>query len=138
MTTIAFKDGLIAYDSRCTQDQTIVDDNHNKKVTVEKVHFFFSGALSDYNDFIESYFGKKPEYKLSCSAFVCDKGKVYKCGVDNEIMFWKVLIEVPASIGSGQDHAITAMDMGADAKTAVKMAIKRDSGSGGRVRVFKL
>lgn len=40
--------------------------------------------------------------------------------------------------GSGQDHAITALDLGLSAKKAVKMAIKRNPSSGGKVRVFKV
>ena len=138
MTTIAYKNNVIAYDSRRCQNNTIVTDSCNKKHTVDNVHFFICGAVSDIDDFVESYFGKKPQSTIDCTAFVYDKGKLYKCGVDKDMKFWKCPAESPASIGSGADHAITAMDMGADAKTAVKMAMKRDYVTGGRIRTFKL
>ena len=44
----------------------------------------------------------------------------------------------PYATGSGQHHALTAMDMGATAKEAVKMAIMRDTNSGGRIRTYKI
>jgi ATP-dependent protease HslVU (ClpYQ) peptidase subunit len=42
------------------------------------------------------------------------------------------------AIGSGGPHAITAMDCGKNAATAVQMAIKRDSNSGGRIVTMRL
>ena len=42
------------------------------------------------------------------------------------------------AIGSGCQAAMVAMNMGADAKEAVRQAIKVDSGSGGRVRSLTL
>lgn len=41
------------------------------------------------------------------------------------------------AIGSGAKHALTAMDLGLDAKEAVKMAMKRDIYTGGRIRTFR-
>ena len=138
MTTIAYKDGVIAYDSLCTQEQTIIDYNFDKRVVRDGVQFFFCGATSDYNSFVEAYFGGRLNQRPDCAALVVDKGIVYRCGVNDENVFWKCAVTSYTSIGSGQDHALTAMDMGADAKTAVKMAIKRDTGTGGRVRTFKI
>ena len=45
---------------------------------------------------------------------------------------------IPYAIGSGADHAFTAMDCGCSAKEAVQMAVKRDTCTGGRIRSFKL
>jgi len=41
------------------------------------------------------------------------------------------------SIGSGSDHALTAMDMGATAEKAVEMAMQRDICTGGRIRLYR-
>ena len=41
-----------------------------------------------------------------------------------------------STAGSGSHLAFGALDMGASAKEAVEMAIKRDSKSGGKVHVF--
>jgi 20S proteasome alpha/beta subunit len=40
--------------------------------------------------------------------------------------------------GSGSPYAFAAMDAGASAKEAVRIAIKRDANSGGRVQSLKL
>ena len=57
-------------------------------------------------------------------------------GASIEDGFWKSPIPAGAiyAIGSGADHAITAMDMGASAIGAVEMAAKRDTGTGGIIR----
>lgn len=138
MTTIAYKDGVIAYDSRCTQDITIVDDNYDKKIVVNSVCFFMSGSTSEYMDFVNAYFGEAVTKNIDCNALVVDDGRVFKCGVDKDKQFWKCPAHSPAAIGSGVDHALTAMDMGADAKQAVKMAMKRDTCTGGRIRTYKI
>jgi len=64
---------------------------------------------------------------------------LYICSISGGRMF-----KTPESsksvfaIGSGQDHALTAMDCGLSAKEAIKMAAKRDVNTGGRVRTFKI
>lgn len=59
-------------------------------------------------------------------------------GASVEDGFWKSPIPPSATyaIGSGADHAITAMDMGANAFLAVQMAAKRDTGTGGTIRAL--
>lgn len=45
---------------------------------------------------------------------------------------------IPAAVGSGWQHALTAMDMGATTEKAIEMAAKRDVNTGGRVETFSL
>lgn len=47
-------------------------------------------------------------------------------------------IEFPTSIGSGADLALGAMANGATPQEAIKIAIKYDTGSGGRVQTLTL
>lgn len=42
------------------------------------------------------------------------------------------------SVGSGSDYAMGAMEAGADAKTAVKIASKRDPATGASLRILSL
>tara|TARA_R110000796_G_scaffold143647_3_gene260326 strand:- start:411 stop:617 length:207 start_codon:yes stop_codon:yes gene_type:complete len=42
------------------------------------------------------------------------------------------------ALGSGADHAYTAMDCGLSAKEAVKKAAYRDCGTGGRIRSYTI
>ncbi len=76
---------------------------------------------------------------LDCCGFLAEGGKVYWLSTpDRDSVMIRSECNYNESAGSGGDYAITAMDLGLSAKDAVKMAIKRDVYSGGRVRVFKL
>lgn len=139
MTTIVYKAGVIAYDSRSTCGGTIVDDDANKHSIKDGVHFFFCGVTAEKENMSNAYFDPKSEGDYEGSAIVFDHGELFCYGLTKDDGYWKHPISANKvyAIGSGRDHAYTAMDMGADAKTAVKMAIKRDSGSGGKIRTFK-
>ena len=141
MTTIAIKDGIIAYDSRCRQGETIASDCENKRVDENGVSFFFAGNVCDQRHLIDMYFGKDvsaDHNKMSINAYTVSNGVAWLIGVCKTDGFWMTRVRYPEAIGSGTDHALTAMDMGATAKEAVKWAKKRDSGTGGRIRTFKI
>lgn len=136
MTTIAYKDGVIACDSRMTEGDTILYDEYNKHKVVEGVHFFCAGSVEDIPHLIQFYLGGE-ERSGRVTAIVVDGGEVFSVKLGDG--FTEVIpVDYPYAIGSGQDYAIAAMDMGADAKTAVKQAMKRDPFTGGRVRTFKV
>jgi len=144
MTTIAYKDGIIAYDSRIVQGITICDDDFEKCIFKDGFFFFLSGPTCDYEKFMNHFINNRDESNLpveGVGAFVYDKklGALYQVQ-NSENSFWYVRMETAkiCSIGSGSDHAITAMDMGASAEAAIKMAMKRDTCTGGRIRTFKI
>jgi 20S proteasome alpha/beta subunit len=134
MTTIAYKDGVIAYDSRETSDDTIMTDRSNKKFTANGALFFLSGNLSDIHKMVREYPGVSNDY--NCSGIMVENGAVW------EVFFSRGFDKIPlvdvTAHGSGADHALTAMDLGLSAKDAVMMAIKRDSRSGGTIRTYKI
>ena len=139
MTTIAYKDGLIAYDSRITQGDTIIDDNHDKSECYNKVRFFLAGPSCTMDDIISMYFGGKfKEITSNALAYDYNIHKLFLVGVGS--YFWKDEIKKDriAAIGSGTDHALTAMDMGATAEEAVEMAMKRDICTGGVIRIYNI
>ena len=143
MTTIAYKDGVIAFDSRvCMErgDITVLDYNKSRKAG--GVRFFFAGCLADIEEFMVFYLSDQRDDLpcLDCVAFVLDKGRLYLSGVDGDGHLWldPYQFDQHAAIGSGGPHALTAMDLGCDAKTAVKMAMLRDSHTGGRIRTYKI
>ena len=139
MTTVAYKNGVIAYDSRTTVGSLIIDDAANKKRTRDSTVFVFCGRPDQYDDFIDAYFSESKEInkRNECSAIASESGKVFVCGIDENGYIFKTEIndiyDIYA-IGSGCDFAWTAMDMGATAKEAVKIAMKRDVYTGGEVR----
>jgi len=139
MTTIVYRDGIIAYDSRKTMGDLITDDNYNKLKRSGSAVFIFCGSPSDFEGFIKMYEGGDCIKGMDSAAIVFDKGSLYYVGVgDEDGFFINPMDDIPFAIGSGYRHAYTAMDMGATASVAVRMAIKRDILTGGRVRTFKI
>ncbi|RIJ09882.1 proteasome subunit beta [Pseudomonas sp. 91RF] len=136
MTTIAYKDGVIAYDSRQTRSDRIVSDNAPKCQVVDGVSFFLSGAVCDEKALIAAYFGTPSPVPVECSGYAVDAGKLMLVGHDDKTGIWKQELDLsnPDAIGSGAQYALAAMDMGASAEDAVRAAMKRDIYTGGQVR----
>ena len=140
MTTIAYKDGVIAYDSRVTAGGVIISDKFNKKFTLNSVVFFISGSVSDIDDIISLYPEKDIEKEISFSAFVVDGYGAWLYASDGDGIAFRMSLNgfSDDAIGSGCDHARTAMDCGLSARDAVKMAAKRDTMTGGRIRTYRI
>lgn len=137
MTTIAYKDGVIAYDSRSTAREKIVSDDTEKCIEERGVKFILSGCASDFQALMDAYFGAEPRGN-GIAGFAIDDGVLWLIGISEDDGFWKERLRAdqPCAIGSGADHALTAMDMGGSAVKAVEMAMKRDIYSGGLVRTL--
>ena len=141
MTTIAYKDGVIAYDSRITVGNTIVDDQANKMVERDGHVLFCTGSTPDCEALIEVYCGRKLSLTSNdASGFAVTDGVIYYIGWNKADGPWKSAVrpENVFSIGSGADHALTAMDCGKSAKKAVEMAKKRDTYTGGLVHTYQV
>lgn len=137
MTTIAYKDGIIAYDGRVTRGNQITYDDFDKCLERDGVKFICSGANADFESLMDAYFGLETT-NIDASALIVADGIVW-CGArDDTSGFWKFEVQPdrPYAIGSGSGHALTAMDMGASAYQAVEMAMKRDSCTGGKIRTL--
>jgi 20S proteasome alpha/beta subunit len=142
MTTIVYKDGIIAFDSRVVSGDEILDDDFNKLKIVQGVVFVTCGTVPDDENFIHCFFGKEEHAKgnLNGGLIYDTDGALWLASIDEETGFWKHVIEKNKhyAIGSGSSYALAAMDMGASAIDAIKAAIKRDSKSGGKVRTYKV
>ena len=138
MTTIAYnhKDKEIAVDSRITRGDFIVSDNAKKAVKNENGFFALCGRAADCK-LVAECFPNEPPREVDCYGFVASDNCVYWLSFSDGQM---ILTECDynEAAGSGQDHAITALDIGLSAKEAVKMAVKRDLHSGGKVMVYKV
>jgi hypothetical protein len=136
MTTIAYKDGVIAYDSRQTRSGSIVSDDAEKSELVNGVRFFLAGAVCDMPALIAAYFGTPSPVPVECSGYVIDGGKLLLIGHDDKTGIWKQELDLsnPDAIGCGAPYALAAMDMGASATDAVRAAMKRDIYTGGTIR----
>jgi ATP-dependent protease HslVU (ClpYQ) peptidase subunit len=140
MTTIAYKDGVVAFDSRITSGMTINYDDFDKSREVNGVIFFLSGYTCDYQKLVDAWFGEPVKGSVEASALAFDGESLWyvSYGETDGLCRSPLSLASPYVIGSGSPHAQTAMDMGCTAAQAVKMAMKRDAGTGGKVRTFKL
>ena len=140
MTTIAYNhaDKQIAWDSRSTNNGTIVSDKHQMMMIVKGVRFWFTGVVTDQREFIDMYFGKScGEFAPECYAYVYDN-ELFYCGVTDKGELWREPIDCNHASGSGGVFAMSAMVMGMSAKDAVSHAKKLDIYSGGLVRTFNI
>lgn len=140
MTTIAYKDGVIAYDSQITRGDVITYDDYEKCIEQAGVKFFCCGTVSDYQRLVDAYFGAKPDGNIDATALVLDGDSLMMVAVDDATGLWKspVMRDRPYAIGSGTPYAFAAMDMGASAEKAVEMAARRDTSTGGKVRTLRI
>jgi ATP-dependent protease HslVU (ClpYQ) peptidase subunit len=143
MTTIAVKDGVVASDSRLTQGDVVLDDTFNKRREMAGVQFFIAGNVSDDEQVMKCYFDggdviEEIEGKPCADFLIVDGGDIYYGGMVEDA-FWKLKINrnTPYAIGSGASFALGAMDAGATAKEAVKIAC-RDVYTGGKIRTYKI
>lgn len=145
MTTIAYKDGVIAWDSRVTAENFIVDDEYEKHVVVADIHFFCSGATEFVEDFCSAYAAHGPTVKdMDVSAIVLEpNGRLFKASVEErqgQFRIWRAPIPLGriSALGSGHDFVLAFMDMGLSAEEAVKRTMKFDAATGGRVHTFQI
>lgn len=140
MTTIAYKDGVIACDSRQTRGGAIVSDDVLKYEDVDGVRFFLTGSVCDERALIAAYFGTASTVPVECSGYVVDGGKLMMIGHDDKTGIWRQELDPsnPDAIGSGSPYALAAMNMGASAEDAVRAAMKRDIYTGGKIRTVKI
>jgi hypothetical protein len=140
MTTIAYKDGVIAYDSLICSNNSVTYDDYDKCHEREGVKFVLTGYVCDYSKLIGAWFGEPVTGTVECSGLVFDGNTLVYVAYNAEHGLCKtpVWLERPYVLGSGSDHAMTAMDMGATAAEAVEMAKKRDTSTGGQVRTLQI
>lgn len=138
MTTIAYFQGIIAYDSRCIAGGSIVDHEYNKRIDIDGVKFFVTGTVADIERACMAYFTDET-FDTDVHYIAVDDGKVFLVHMNEERIYKTPESEKSVfAIGSGADHALTAMDCGLSAKEAIKKAAYRDTGTGGRVRTFRV
>lgn len=148
MTTIAWKDGVVAYDSRVAAGGTIQTDDFDKAYRDSKTGLIFvaCGTSSGIVPMVEDYMAgrREPSTDYPCSALIIHPdGHISTfCRYKDEDYWTRAVLVGPlercGAMGSGTDHALTAMDMGASAKEAVKMAVKRDTNTGGKIRTIRI
>ena len=145
MTTIAYKDGIIAYDSRAMRGDCILTDNTDKKRETEENFFFLAGCIDDFKAFIDLYEkSEQPTHKVDVWGFVNNKRerKLYYAGCwkseEGLFLIHETEVDCYQAIGSGTSFAMTAMDCEKTASEAIKIAMLRDPKTGGEIKEFKV
>lgn len=137
MTTIATDGRSIAGDGLvCQGDSTIVETREVKVRKVAGAVFGLAGKTPHMDvlaKWLKTNGSEPPKIKGSTALVLRSDGTLLQ--VDEE---GAITIRAPAAIGSGRDHALTAMDMGADPERAVEMAAKRDPFTGGKITALSL
>lgn len=139
MTTICYKEGQIAYDSRETLDTIIWDDKCEKKFERNGVVYFLAGSSNDAERIMSAYEEGTLEDCDPFQGLVVDKGKVYRIiPGEGSLLIEEERLTNHFAIGSGWHLALSQMDAGRTAKQAVEYAMTRDTNTGGKVKTYKL
>jgi len=145
MTTITFRDNVMAADGRetisgeTTPDGYIVRDNCKKIFRLTDGSLFAGHGVSEDVERVrlalEDGRKKMPKSEDCMCIRVKPDGSLW-C---YEGRIWTEITDMPYyALGSGAPFALSAMDTGADAQTAVRVAISRDVWSGGVIQVEPL
>jgi ATP-dependent protease HslVU (ClpYQ) peptidase subunit len=139
MTTIAYKDGELAGDGRITEDGTVITDKQRKVHRLRDGRLVgWAGSLAGSKRFLKALRDNPdtlPELKLDVNAIVIARNGKVSLFEENT---WMELKQPHYAYGSGSLIALGAMDAGASATEAVRIAARRDTGSGGRVLTERL
>lgn len=140
MTTIAYRDGVLAADSLVTLGSTKVHGSYQKIRRIGEYLVGTAGSVAScqaFVDWLRSGDDSHPPPKGEYNALIVDpRGRV------REIENGSVL-PVPRgakffAIGSGSPYALAAMYAGATAIDAVKIAAKIDTSTGLPVKTLKV
>ena len=138
MTTIAYKDGILAADSQTTSGHIQSSSAFSKIRKFDDGYAAFTGSCKDIPILFDLIRGKEVEGNakdIDVTAIVMpNEGKPYEAYINSLGKLYKHPISNFSAIGSGWTIAMGAMQSGASAKEAVKAAIKLDIYSGGAVK----
>jgi ATP-dependent protease HslVU (ClpYQ) peptidase subunit len=137
MTTIACDGKTISSDGLATVGDTIVGRSAVKLHKMDDGSIIgFAGEVNKFYVFMDWFGSDEPfpqtlEEDIEVICFSKDGIAIFEAG-----RF--IPAEAPAAIGSGMQHALTAMDMGADSEKAIQMAALRDIATGGVITTLTL
>jgi ATP-dependent protease HslVU (ClpYQ) peptidase subunit len=137
MTCIAYKDGVMAAESRVMLDEGIVATEDIKIHRMRGHLIGASGASNQCADFLKWFkagsIGKAPPI-TDCHILIVTPDGMAHLWDEQQTLH----ITHPAAIGCGSRYAIGAMSAGATAKKAVDIACQFDPNCGGKIRTLRL
>lgn len=155
MTSIAVKDGIMVSDGRVTLGDTVIKDDMVKVFCVNNHLVGGAGRARSISTFVH-WLQKQTDYTI-VSNEVGDLVDLVPPVLEDDEGFSALVLtptkqvllydgnipidlgnDVYTSIGSGSVYCLAAMDAGASAEGAVRIAMKRDVYSGGEVTIVQL
>jgi ATP-dependent protease HslVU (ClpYQ) peptidase subunit len=141
MTTIVYRDGILASDTQISYGSTLMPGS------VRKIHKLSNGALYGFTGSLEvgeimrRRVTKASDEDGPLEEEVDLKGEVFEAIIvqpDGQILCFenRIWMEIKCpyiAMGSGKDYAYGALHMGASAKQALKTAMTLDPATGGRI-----
>lgn len=151
MTTIAYRDGILASDGRMTSGGIIVSEETEKvfrcdgRIMGRKVVAFGISGHSAAVHYVNMKEGVDTGTRFPVGIYfnliaICEDGAVIELSKVEEDTYCHIN-EVKASYhaaGSGYQLALGAMSTGCSAEGAVMAAVKHDSGTGGKIKVIEV
>jgi len=145
MTTIAFKDGIMAADSQTSCGDIIVSTTALKLYEIDNTLYGFSGRTSDIKRALKFIIDQdsgvvdlKLQDTLQYLKYIKDCNKLYWGFLYNDGFADEDHIENNMfAIGSGGNFALAALEAGLSAKEAVAIACKFDVYSSGKINTKK-
>lgn len=140
MTTIAYRDGIMASDSRCTRGDQIVPGTYQKIYRLpDGALFAFCGSTSLEMRILEALMDDEdvPPFKVKDGRAFLVRPNGTKWTYEGDGA-WLPFTGPYFAMGSGEDYAYGALWSGKDAAEAVRCAKDFDSASGGKVQTMKL
>lgn len=155
MTTIAVKDGIMVGDGRCSLGSTVIKDDIVKVFWINNHLMGGAGRARSISTFAD-WLQKHTDYTIVNQEVgdlvtlippVLQDDEEFTALVltpDKQVLMYDGNValnlgnDVAASIGSGSVFSLAAMDAGASAEEAVRIAMKRDVYSGGEITVVQL
>lgn len=138
MTTIAYRNGVMAGDTRTNYAGTICPGHAQKVFKFQNGAIFgAAGAVDEIQQLLDATEQKHPVPKLENveALLVPPDGSIFSY----EGSVWTLVEEAPyTAIGSGWVPAIVAMRYGASAAEVVRTSMEFDMATGGEVRTVQL
>lgn len=137
MTTIAYKDGIIATDGQETAGDVIVHLDATKCAESEGIIYFLCGSEEDRESLISAWPDGKVNKGCNAGGFAINQGILLGCCANNgRASTWSHPPSANWAFGSGEQFAIGAMDAGLTAADAIGIASNRDVATGGTIRTY--
>lgn len=151
MTTLTYKDGILATDSRMTCNGYITSNNTVKLFDFRDKDIYYlhdrllavalAGKVRDY-DWFMLYLQRSdfphPDFRdHEVSGIIVGERAVYEVESEGAYLIHHSLDSYVA-VGSGCHYARSAMELGKSAKQAIKHAMKFDTSTGGDIQWLNL